>query len=291
MNLRRLTARTAIAGVTTALAAGALVGVSGTAANAATVSNTYTCSIPSLYSGDFALTVSGELPVPQYWAGAAVPAGLLNVTATSTVPADAAPLLAGLGYTGAKSDDFAFNLNGTSVPVPLTGNFATSGGTTSWNATGSNAAFTTPDPGKASAILPAAFSLTTTGGTSQPVTLACALKTGETAQTLASIDLLQQKSATTAPKAIKAKQGKAAKVNVAVKSTSLNTPVTTGTVVAKEGKKVVGKGKLSKKGIATIKLSKKLKPGKHKVTFTYAGTKSIKGSSAKSVVKVAKKKK
>jgi hypothetical protein len=55
MNLRHLTARTAVAGISTVLAAGALVGVTGTAANAATVTNTYTCSIPTLYSGDFAL--------------------------------------------------------------------------------------------------------------------------------------------------------------------------------------------------------------------------------------------
>jgi hypothetical protein len=140
-------------------------------------------------------------------------------------------------------------------------------------------------------MLPSAFSLTTTGGTSNPVTLSCVLKTGEAAQTLASIELLQQASAVTAPKSVKAKQGKPAKVKVSVKSTSLNAPVTSGTVVAKEGKKTLGKAKLNKKGVAVLKLSKKLKPGKHKVKISYAGTPSIKGSTAKTVVKVAKKKK
>ena len=65
MNLRSIAARTVVAGATTALAAGALVGISTTAANAATVTNTYTCSLPSVYSGDFDLTVTGEIPVPQ----------------------------------------------------------------------------------------------------------------------------------------------------------------------------------------------------------------------------------
>lgn len=290
MNLRHLTARTTVAGISTVLAAGALVGVTGTAANAAAVTNTYTCSIGTLYSGDFALTVDGSLPVPQYWAGAAVPAGLLNVTAKSTVPADAAPLLASLGYTGAKSDDFAFDLSGTKVSVPLTGNFVAAGGSTTWNATGANTAFTTPAPGTASAILPSTFTLVTTGGTGQPATLNCVLKTGEAAKTLASIDLLQQASAVTAPKSVKAKQGKPAKVKVSVKSTSLNTAIASGNVVAKEGKKTVGKGKLNSKGVAVLKLSKKLKPGKHKVKISYAGTPSIKGSTAKTTVKVAKKK-
>jgi hypothetical protein len=289
MNLRRLTARTAVAGVTTALAAGALVGLGTTAANAATVTNTYTCSIPSLYSGDFALTVSGELPVPQYWAGAAVPAGLLNVTATSTVPATAAPLLAQLGYTGAKSDDFAFTFGDTTVPVPLTGSFAASGGNTTWNATGANLAFETPAPGNTSAILPSAFTLTTSGGSSAPVNLNCALAAGQTAQTLASIDLLQQKSAVTAPKSVKAKAGKPAKIKVSVKSTSLNAAVTEGTVVAKKGKKTVGTAKLTKKGTAVLKV-KKLKAGKNKLTISFAGTDSIAASKAKTTVKVAAKK-
>lgn len=290
MNLRHLTARTAVAGVTTALAVGALVGIATPAANAATVKNTYTCVIPNLYSGDFALTVEGTLPVPQYWAGASVPAGLLNIKATSTVPSDVAPLLGSLGYTGAKSDDFGFDLSGSNVPVALTGNFTTTGGATTWNATGANQSFTTPAPGTASAVLPAAFKLVTTGGTNAPQTLNCALKAGDTAQTLASIELLQQKSGLTAPKSVKAKQGKAAKVKVVGSSTSLKVPLTSGTVVAKEGKKVVGKAQFNKKGVAVVKLSKKLKPGKHKVKISFAGTASIKGSATKTVVKVAKKK-
>ena len=42
MNIRNITSRAAVAGITTALAAGALVGVTGTAANAATVPRTTT---------------------------------------------------------------------------------------------------------------------------------------------------------------------------------------------------------------------------------------------------------
>ena len=288
MNLRHLTARTAVAGVTTALAAGALVGLGAQAADAATATNTYTCSLGALYSGEFALTVDGSLPVPQFWAGAPVPKDLLKVTASVTVPADAAGLLAGLGYTCAKSDDFTLALGKNTVPEPLAGTFKTEGGTTTWNATGSNKAFMTPGPGTATALLPAKFSFTTTGGTGQPVTLACVLKDAP-AKTLASIQLLRQQSALVVKAPKKVKKGKLAAIAVTATSVSYGATVPDGTVVVKEGRKVLGKGKLNKVGKVTVKLGKKLKVGKHKLTVTYTGTPSIKGKTVKTVLKVVKK--
>jgi hypothetical protein len=285
MNLRHLTARTAVAGVTAALAAGALVGIAAPAANAASVTNTYTCAIPSLYSGDFAVTVTGSLPVPQYFAGAPVPAGLVNVSASVAVPADAAGLLKSVGDTGAKSDDFALKFGTTTVPEPLSGTFVTSGSTTTWEATGTNKAFVTPAPGVVSAVLPKTFSLTATGAS--PVTLTCTLKDAP-AKTLTSIQLLKQTSAVTAKAPKKVKKGKLATVAVTAKSLSIKGLPVTGNVVAKEGKKVLGKGALSKAGKLTLKLGKKLKVGKHKVTVTYLGNPSVKGSSVKTVVKVVK---
>jgi Bacterial Ig-like domain (group 3)/Family of unknown function (DUF6801) len=287
MKLRRITAQVAAAGATTALIAGGLVAATGTAANAATVTNTYTCSIPSLYSGDFDMTVTGEIPVPQYWAGAGVPQDLLSVTADVTVPADAAVLLASQQYTGAKSDDFAFALGSGKVPVPVSGSFATAGGATTWHATGKNKAFTTPNPGTLDALMPGAFTLTTTGGPNAPVSLNCALKGGTTAQAISTgFTLLRQASATTAPKIVKAKKGKAVKLPVSVTSTSMSGPVSSGKVVAKEGKKVLDSASL-KKGKATLDLGKKLKKGTHKITVTYTGIPSVGASSAKSTVKVS----
>ncbi|MBZ5737363.1 Ig-like domain repeat protein [Nocardioides mangrovi] len=281
MNLRRITARAAVAGVTTALAAGALVGATGTAANAAEAGNTYTCTQAGLgLTFDSTLTVSGDLPVPQYWAGAAVPAGLLSVTAT--VDSTTAGMLASYGASELRVDDFAFDMEGTSVPVPLDGPVEDG----AWNGSGTNEAFTTPDPGTASAIMPSAMTVTAViGGNDVP--LDCVLADGQTAQTLASLELLQQSSATSA-KAVSVKKGKAAKLPVTVTSTSLGGPVTSGKVTVKEGKKTLGTGKLNKKGKAVVNLGKKLKVGKHKVTVTYAGIPSVSGSKAKSTVTVKK---
>lgn len=288
MNLRSIAARTVVAGATTALAAGALVGVSTTAANAATVTNTYTCSLPSVYSGDFDLTVTGEIPVPQYWAGAAVPAGLLTVTAEATVPADAAALLGAAGVTGAKSDDFGFALGTATVPVPLKGNFASEGGTTKWKAEGANLGFTTPDPGTYDALMPTAFTMTTMQGENPSVSLNCAIKEGSTPAAISEdFTLLKQSSKTeVVPTVIKVKKGKAAKIPASVSSTSMGGAVS-GKVVAKEGAKTVGSGTL-KAGKVVLNLGKKLKVGNHKITVTYLGIPSVNGSSDKVTVKVTK---
>lgn len=285
MNLRKITTRAAIAGATTALAAGALVGATGTAANAATASNVYTCTIAAVdMAFDTTLTVSGELPVPQYWAGAAVPPGLLPITVTATVDPATAGLLGVVGVEHARSDDFALPMGGSSVPVPVEGDFVTEGGNTTWDAEGVNEAFTTPDPGTASALMPSAFTLTAEAS-SGDLPVPCALKEGETAQTVASIDLLRQSSATTAP-AVKTKVGKKVKLNVSVTSTSMSSPVASGKVVVKEGKKTLGSATL-KNGKAKVNLGK-LKKGKHKLTVTYTGIPSVNSSSVKTTVTVKK---
>jgi hypothetical protein len=283
MNLRKITTRAAIAGATTALAAGALVGATGTAANAATVSNVYTCTVAGS-AFDTTVTVSGELPVPQYWAGAAVPPGLLPITVTATVDPGTAGLLSVVGVTHARSDDFALPMVDSSVPVPVEGDFVTEGGNTTWEAEGVNEAFTTPDPGTASALMPSAFTLTAEA-TSGDIPVPCTLKEGETAAAVATIDLLRQSSATAAP-AVKAKVGKKAKLNVSVTSTSMSGPVAGGKVVVKEGKKTLGSATL-KNGKAKVNLGK-LKKGKHKLTVTYSGIPSVNGSSVKTTVTVKK---
>ena len=291
MILRSLAARATVAGVTTAMAAGALVGATTVAADAATAVNTYTCSIPSVYSGDFDLTVTGELPVPQYWAGAAVPAGLLSVTAQSTVPADAAGLLGSLGYTGAKSTDFAFKLGTGKVPVPLTGSFSTSGADTVWDAAGSNKAFITPAPGTYDAVMPAKFSMTTTGGSNPGQTLTCLLKSGQTPQAIAQdFKLNRQSSKTVSPSTAAVRRGRTAVLPVKVTSTSLSgAPILSGKVVAKEGGKVLGAGTV-KNGKAAVTISKritkKLKLGKHTLVVSYVGTPSVKPSSDKTILTV-----
>jgi hypothetical protein len=281
MNIRRITARTAIAGATTALAAGALVGISTTAANAESASSTYTCSAPAdAYVSDFAITVEGGLPVPAFWAGAPVPPGLVSIDVTSTLTPEQAAALGGFGITGAHSDDFTLGFGPTTVPLPVDGDFDSSSGSTVWTASGSNKAFTTPDPGAHDIVLPASFTMTTENSSGDFLPLACVVQADTTPSVLVSgYPLNQQLSQTTA----KAKSGTKPTIAVAVQSTSWGQTVATGKVVVKEGKKVVGKGTL-KKGKAVVTLVKSLKVGKHKVTVSYAGTKSLKGSSTKATV-------
>ncbi|MGB0101957.1 MAG: Ig-like domain repeat protein [Nocardioides sp.] len=286
MNLRKINTRIVVAGATTALVGGALVATTVAPASAATVSNDYVCT-SSFGPMTTTLTVSGDLPVPQYWAGANVPAGLLAVTATaSDIPA---PMITFGNVTDATAEDFAFDMDGAEVPVPLSGTFASDGeGAYDWNATGSNEPFVTPAPGLQSAVLPASFNLVANSSTMGAIALPCELAEGEEAQTLASIELLKQASATTA-KNVSAKKGKKAVVPASVESTSLGGPVS-GKVVAKKGKKTLASGML-KKGSVKLNLGKKLKVGKHKITVKYLGVPSVGGSSDKITVTVKKNKK
>lgn len=286
MKFRTITTRAAVAGATTALAAGAFVAVAAPA-NAATVTDTYTCTMTGVYQGDFAMEVSGDLPVPQYWAGAAVPAGLVNLTATATVPADAAGLLAGVGVTGAKSDDYALSLGDRPVPIPISGDFVTEGETTTWEASGTNLDFVTANPGTVDGFLPETFTLLPTkedGSTFGSLT--CVVTDGDPAEIVTDFVLLRQSSATTA-KNVTVKKGKAAIVPVKVESTSLSVPVTGGKVVAKQGTKTLDTAKV-KDGKAKLNLGKKLKVGKHKITVKYLGIPSVGGSKDNATVTVKK---
>lgn len=281
MNLVRISSRLAATGAVTALAAAALVGVGATAANAATVTNTYTCSIPDIYTGDFPVTVTGELPVPSYFAGATVPAGLLSITVSAAVPADAQGLLSAFAVDNAKADNFGFALGSATVPAPIAGPFSEDG--TTWNATGANGAFTTPGPGHYDALLPTSFTLMTYSGENQVAPLSCVLKTGETPQVLTSIDLVKQTSTTTTPAKVIVKKGKVAKVPAKV---AAQASTATGKVIAREGTTKLDTASL-KNGKAVLNLGK-LKVGKHKITITYKGNPNVIGSSDKTVVKVVR---
>lgn len=94
-----------------------------------------------------------------------------------------------------------------------------------------------------------------------------------------------------ATSAVKATFPKKAKANKLVKGTvtvTLNgaTAKASGAVTVTLGKKTVGKGTLAN-GVAKVTL-KKLKPGKNKLTITWAGDANANGSTAKATVKVVK---
>ncbi|MCW2772261.1 MAG: hypothetical protein JWN91_587 [Nocardioides sp.] len=286
MNIRRITARTAIAGATTALAAGALVGISTTAANAVDVTNTYNCSNAGLGLSFLSeMTVSGDLPVPQYGAGAPVPAGIINITAKAYVPDDVAPLLAGAGVTGAKSKDYAAHVGTTAAGIPLSGDFATDEGGTYWDAAGANSAFVTPAPGTYDALLPDAFTLTAMQGDTESIEMDCVLADGQVPQSFGSIEIVKQSSNISVPKTVTVKKGKAAKLTATFSNGTGGVGI--GKVVAKKGSKTLDTATV-KNGMAKLNLGKKLPVGKNKITVTYVGNPSINTSSAKTTVIVKK---
>jgi hypothetical protein len=285
MNLRHLTARTAAVGIAAVMAGGALVAGATTAATAESATTTYTCSNSDFgVSYDFAMTVTQTPAKPLAWAGQAVKQGALGkLTVSATVPAEAAGLLQVAGIDGAKSKNFALALGKGKAPFPISGKFVTAGESTTWEASGTNSAFSAPAPGAVTATLPAKFTIITTSAGTEGLQLDCSLTTGQTAGTLWSATLAKQTSKTTA-KSVSAKVGKTVKLPVTVKG---NAGPAAGKVVVAKGKKVLGKGTL-KNGKVAVNLGKKLKAGKYKLTVKYAGTPSFGASTGKATVTVKK---
>jgi hypothetical protein len=280
MFVRRNLTRVAVAGVSTALAAGGLVGAASTSANAAEITGTYACSALGNPVGNFPLTVSVPLLPPTAPAGMPIPAGLLSATAGLVAPTT---LLTGAGIDGGSVDDFAMTIGSQSISAPLavTGITDNGDGTSTIAAAGPNTAFRTPKAGTYAVKLPKAFTFSSTAGGTPSVPVDCAT---DAPATLGNIVLAKQVSVVTA-KGGTFKKGKVAKVPVKVVNdySTKGGPVPTGKVVAKEGKKVLGSAKL-KAGKAVISLGKKLSVKKHKVVVTYLGDSFTKAGKSKTVI-------
>jgi len=285
MNLRRITARTAIAGVTTALAAGALVGVSSTAANAVDNTTNYDCTALGASQGQFALKISTPVIPAEATAGQSFPAGLLNLDAQVTIPAATAGLLGSAGVNGGRIDDYAGSLGDTKLAAPLKFGAPAAQADRSAVMTGSGpvGAFTLPKAGTYKVQLPSAFTFipTTASGDlaigGNPITVAC---TSAAPGDLGSVAVAK------ADAALKAKAAKAGKkgykVTVTISRTDKQGAKATGKVTAKYGKTKVTKA--VKNGKAVIKLTKAAK-GK-KVKLSYTGDDFI--NAAKGSVKIKK---
>lgn len=272
MNIRRITARTAAAGVTTALAAGALVGFSTTAADAVTVDSTYACTAAGSPVGDFGMVINTPVVPAEGTAGQSFPAGLLGLDSVVTIPAGAAALLGSFGVDGGHIDNYAANVGSTKIKAPLTfeAPVAQDNGSATMSGVGANLPFTLPAAGTYAIALPKSFTfIPTSGGTDLPVTVDC---TTADPASLGSIKLSKQFSTITAKVA---KAGKSYKVTAAVNSER----AATGAVTTKIGKKTYS-GKLNK-GKAVIKLPKSAK--NKKVTLTYKGDKFVAGATLKNV--------
>jgi hypothetical protein len=289
MNLRLIVARTAVAGVTTALAAGALVGVTGTAANAETGTASYGCTT-GFSPGDvlpLTLAASGDLSgFPPFATGFAVPADLVAIQLAVTLSEEAVQGLKdkGIDSVGGGSSDLTFPFGSGKVPIspfeipsaalPDTGPFT-------MTADISNAGFKLPNAGKNLPIkMPAAFTLT---NLIPGVPFDCTVSGAQ--PTITTYTVTKQGAGVTgkAPKSVKAKKA----FNIVATVAGDNRPAT-GKVVAKDGKKVIGSGVL-KKGKATIKLAKGIsKVGTHNITLAYAGDKQTNAAQGGVLVNITK---
>ena len=271
MNFARLSTRLVAGGATAALAAAGLIGVTTSAAQAAPVSTTYSCTAAG---NTFNVPVSVDIKLlpTSAPAGYPVPASLLSFDSTLTVPGAVQSLIDGtVTNTGAKSDDFgaAFGDTVAKSPVAWTKPAAADGsGNWVYPGKGANGAFTLPKAGTYSVNMPKSFTLVTTGG-SAPITAAC---TSAAPAQIGTITLSKQK-VTIKAKATPASVKKGAEVTVKGKVTNeyvkTGGPEVTGKVIIKDGKKKVGTAKI-KKGKYTVKL-KGLSVGVHKLTVSYKG--------------------
>jgi hypothetical protein len=265
MNLRTITTRFAVAGVSTAVAASALVAGATGAANAADATGTYSCNLPLLGPTPLPVHVSVPLlpPVPT---GMPVPAHLLAYTSDVTVPSTAAGLLQQLKVDGANISDFAIRLGSSTIGAPGTvgSPVANSDGSVLLSGGGDNDAFKVPAPGSYDLTLPSAFSFVpTVGGVpldlgAGPVAVPC---TTDAPASLGTVDVIKQTSTTTGT-TTKTRKGYALTTKVVNQFSTA-----TGQVVAKLGTKSWTKS-LSK-GKAVFSLPKSAR-GK-KVSLTYKG--------------------
>jgi hypothetical protein len=299
MNLRRLSARTAAAGVAATLAATAMVSVGMAPANAAGGFTNYVCAVPGSPAPlPVTVAINADLTgIPALPSGFPVAAGTLPIPVTVTIPeaviaslnSEPIPNIHQIGFSKVNFSlpwgDTVIPMTGLTQPktaTPATGNMVFD------SPKASHAAFRLPSAGKNLTVkMPKSFTMTavTDSALAPTMNLTC---TSSAPVTLASLTVIKQGSTIgklKAPKSVKAKK----KFAIVAAVAGDNVPAT-GKVVAKEGKKVLGKGVL-KKGKASIVLKKGIKKvGNHTITISYAGDKNTNAASNPSTILVKVKK-
>lgn len=303
MKFTTIPRRIAVTGATTALAAGALVGLGTTAAHAdPIVTNTYVCSA----SGQqFPVTLTTNAPGIENFvdfglhAGAALPGGALTVTNTFTVSDAVHSALVGLFHvTRIDATDFTGSFGGN--PVGVDGVFVTMAGFTqnsdgSWSSNhadanadgqpdegnGSNAAFTAPEAGAQPVTSPATLGLLATTEAGSQIPVDCTIAPDTTPGNYSVINLVKNDSVTTG-KATKKSfvLGKAAKVKATVTG---GAELVGDKVLLKKGTKTLDSALLGADGTAILS-TKKLPVGKNKVTVVYKATGYNNGSKSDPVI-------
>lgn len=288
MNLRKISTRAVVAGTTTVLAAAALVGVNSTAANAATGSAAYTCSIAG-QSVPITVTATGDIPVNSLATGTVISGITIPVGLDFTVPAAVAAQLkqfAGVNTVGVSGSGFALALG--------TEDIAISGVTTAdpdgdgpkvagdplvpitesdlvLPTTGAITEVRTPAPGNYFISLPESFTVDLTTDSALAPSLPntpCTLNEGEDTSIIP-FKVTKQGATVTGKAPATVKKNKTFKV---VGTVVGNNVPATGKLVASEKGKVLGTATL-KAGKATITIKGIKKPGLHTIDLKYKGDK------------------
>jgi hypothetical protein len=273
-----------------ALAAGALVGLTSTTADAVTGTSTYACTFPVL--GTLDVPVAATVPdLSSLPAGTDVPAGSLDLGLAFTLTDAIAGLLPNL--TGLGISDMSLEGVPGGIPIQGTSFGSYSALDHSLPATGSNGPFTLPDPGSYPLTMPESFDLVGTSLLGGPVSIPCTtgspadLGTLTTTGATAPGDSLT--TATLAKKRIHKGQ-RARVISDVVAVTPLPLPIpATGDLEVKRGTKVIGQGSLDPAtGSATIRTLRFKKPGKYRLKVRYLGSTLLNPSLDKVVVRVLK---
>ena len=248
MKFSSMSKRFAATGAATALAAGALVGLTGSAATAAPVTTTYTCEYAALGLGPWTVTVDSEAPgiegFPSIAAGFDAPGGLLTITNHFTIPSDARAALQGASVEDIAFPDYAGGFGTNEVLVEgMTAKVSTmtdnGDGTYSFDSNGLNAPFSTPAAGTYDITTPDAFNMVATVPGIGDVSVPCTLAEGTEVASYHTIEVTKNVStAKGVPVKSTLKVGKVAKMKVTVKADN-ETPG--GKVLVKEGSKTLGK--------------------------------------------------
>lgn len=276
MKFNTLPRRVAVTGAVSALAAGALVGLTTTAAHANPVSVAYTC--PTAL-GNLPVSLVTDIPnlalvaaAGPYAAGSpvaanAVPGGVTNTFTISQATKDA------LASVGTSSIDFTSvegTFGNTTVPadlpdVAIPGGLNDNGnGTWSFDADATNLPFNNPSAGTFDIFAPATISFTAMTTNFGPVPVTCTADSAPAGYghpvTIIKNNSTTKGTSLTVPHGTKA--------SLKAKVTAPN-HVPTGKVVFKQGTTKLGSATLNSKGIAVLK--KTLSKGKHKITASYGG--------------------
>jgi hypothetical protein len=275
-----------------ALAAGALTGLAGTSAYAASGTSAYTCTFPVL--GALPVPMTATIPdLPTLPAGTPIRADSVSMDMVLGVPdalAAVLPSLSGLGISD-------MSLDGVPGGIPIKSSTLGSYSAIdhSMPATAKNDAFTLPAPGTYPLSMPSSFDLIGTFSGS-PIAVPCTTDTPAGLGTLTTTEApaAPGDSITTAKvakrKIVKGKRAKVITTVAAVTPLPLPVPVPAqGEVRIKDRRKTVGTGSLDPTtGAVTIKTLRLKRLGRHVLKVRYLGSDLLNSSLDKVVVKVVK---